>query len=115
MIKLFNLSYDIESKRTKWTIRCSKMNLVLPLLSTCKQLLLNTQTKNFNNSKKPRTSRVLRNFKNLWIVSPNSCELLHHLPIILESCYSVWNQREQFIYPNLIVKNRKMHIERYFK
>jgi hypothetical protein len=32
-----------------------------------------------------------------------------------EFCYSVYNQRELFIYLDLMVKNREIPIERYFK
>jgi hypothetical protein len=32
-----------------------------------------------------------------------------------EFCYGVFNQCESFIYLDLMVKNRKLSIERYFK
>jgi hypothetical protein len=32
-----------------------------------------------------------------------------------EFCYGVTNQRESFIYLNLMIKNRKVFIERHFK
>jgi hypothetical protein len=35
--------------------------------------------------------------------------------IILEFYYSMYNQHESFIYLDLIIKNRKIPIERYFK
>jgi hypothetical protein len=34
---------------------------------------------------------------------------------VLEFCYGVYNQYESFIYLNLMVKNREIPIERYFK
>jgi hypothetical protein len=35
--------------------------------------------------------------------------------LIIESCYSVYNQRELFICLDLIFKNSEVSIERYFK
>jgi hypothetical protein len=40
---------------------------------------------------------------------------VNFLPILSKFCYSVYNQHESFIYLDLMVKNRKIHIERYFK
>jgi hypothetical protein len=34
---------------------------------------------------------------------------------LFEFCYGVYNQCESFIYLDLMVKNREVHIERYFK
>jgi hypothetical protein len=36
------------------------------------------------------------------------------LAFFLEFCYGVYNQRESFICLDLMVKNRKMPIEKYF-
>jgi hypothetical protein len=35
--------------------------------------------------------------------------------IYLEFCYGVYNQHESFIYLDLMIKNREVPIERYFK
>jgi hypothetical protein len=34
---------------------------------------------------------------------------------IFEFCYGVYNQRESFIYLDLMIKNRKISIKKYFK
>jgi hypothetical protein len=34
--------------------------------------------------------------------------------LFCQSCYSVWNQRESFICPNIMIKNMEISIESYF-
>jgi hypothetical protein len=43
-----------------------------------------------------------------------SCSLKHDI-LSKKFCYGVYNQRELFICPNLMVKNREVPIDRYFK
>jgi hypothetical protein len=38
-----------------------------------------------------------------------------YIYIRLEFCYGVYNQHESFIYLDLMVKNRKISIDMYFK
>jgi hypothetical protein len=42
-------------------------------------------------------------------------EFANHYVSLSKFCYGVYNQCESFIYLNLIVKNREVSIERYFK
>jgi hypothetical protein len=50
--------------------------------------------------------------------TPRDCDSGVLYPIqsmLLEFCYNVNNQRELFICSDLMVKNREIYIERYFK